>query len=90
MIQFLIKPSATNAKLEQTCKLQKCYKNFNKVKFKNDLHKISWKEHCSNPDSNVALRRTFSANNKNKLPGQTCSIHTLCQRLALLSHPNLG
>ena len=55
LIQFLTEPSATNAKLEQTCKLQRCYKNFNKTKFKNDLHKISWKEHCSNPDSNVVL-----------------------------------
>ena len=26
-----------------------------KILFKNDLHKISWKEHCSNPDPNVAL-----------------------------------
>ena len=25
------------------------------ILFKNDLHKISWKEHCSNPDPNVAL-----------------------------------
>ena len=54
LIQFFIEPSATNAKLEQTFKLQKCYKNFDKIKFKNDLLKISWKEHCSNPDSNVA------------------------------------
>ena len=28
--------------------------NFNKT-IKNGLHKTSWKEHCSNPDSNVAL-----------------------------------
>ena len=55
LIQFLIEPSSSNAKLEQTCKLQRCYKNFDKAKFKNDLHKISWKEHCNNPDSNIAL-----------------------------------
>ena len=55
LIQFLIEPSSTNAKLEQTCKLQQCYKNFDKTKFKNDLRKSSWKEHCSNPDLNVAL-----------------------------------
>ena len=56
LIQFLIEPSSTNAKLEQTKMLiQRCYNNFNKTKFKNDLHKISWTEHCSNPDSNVAL-----------------------------------
>ena len=41
LIQFLIEPSSSNAKLEQTCKLQRCYKNFDKAKF--------------NPDSNVAL-----------------------------------
>ena len=55
LIQFLIEPSSSNAKLEQTCKLQRYYKNFDRAKFKNDLHKISWKEHCNNPDSNVAL-----------------------------------
>ena len=64
LIQFLIESSATNAKLEQTCKLQRCYKNFNKTKFKNDLHKISWKEHCSNPDSNVALEHFLQIINK--------------------------
>ena len=45
LIQTLIEPSATNGKLEQTRKLQRYYKNFDKTKFKNDLHKISWKEH---------------------------------------------
>ena len=55
VIQFLIQPSSSNAKLEQTCKLQRCYKNLDKAKSNNDPHKISWKEHCSNPDSNVAL-----------------------------------
>ena len=64
LIQFLIESSATNAKLEQTCKLQRCYKNFNKTKFKNDLHKISWKEHCSNPDSNVVLEYFLQMINK--------------------------
>ena len=64
LIQFLIEPSSTNAKLEQTCKLQQCYKNFDKTKFKNDLCKISWKEHCSNPDSNVALEHFLQIINK--------------------------
>ena len=41
LIQFLIEPSSSNAKLEQTYQLQRCYKNFDKTKFKNDLHKIS-------------------------------------------------
>ena len=37
LIQFLIEPSSTDARLEQTCKLQRCYKSFDKIKFKNDL-----------------------------------------------------
>ena len=41
LIQFLTEPSATNAKLEQIFKLQRCYKNFDKTKFKNGLLKIS-------------------------------------------------
>ena len=64
LIQFFIEPSSTNAKLEQTCKLQQCYRNFHKTKFKNELHKISWKEHCSNPDSNVALEHFLQIINK--------------------------
>ena len=62
LIQFLIELSSFNAKLEETCKLQRSYKNFNKAKFKNDLHKISWKEHFSNPDSNVALEYFLQIN----------------------------
>ena len=64
LIQFLIEPSSSNAKLEQTYQLQRCYKNFDKAKFKNDLHKISWKEHCSNPDSNVSLENFLQIINK--------------------------
>ena len=64
LIQFLIEPSSYNATLEQTCKLQRYYKNFDKAKFKNDLHKISWKEHCSNPDLNVALEHFLQIINK--------------------------
>ena len=63
LIQFLIEQSSTNAKLKQTCKLQRCYENFDKTKFKNDLHKISWKEHYS-PDSNVALEHFLQIINK--------------------------
>ena len=62
--QFLIEPSSTNAKLEQICKLPRWYKNFDKTKFKNDLHKISWKEHCSNPDSNFAPEHFLQIINK--------------------------
>ena len=64
LIQFLIEPFTTNAKLEQTCKLQICYKNFDEIKFKNCLQKISWKEHCSNPDSNMALENFLQIKNK--------------------------
>ena len=58
---LLIKPSSSNAKLEQTCKLQR---NFDKATFKNDLHKMIWKEHCSNPGSNVALEHILQIINK--------------------------
>ena len=34
LIQLLIEPSSNNAKLEQTCKLQRCYKIFNQTEFK--------------------------------------------------------
>ena len=64
LIQFLIEPSSSNAKLEQTYQLQRCYKNFDKAKFKNDLHKISWKKHCSNPNSNLALEHFLKIINK--------------------------
>ena len=33
LIQFLIKPSAAKEKLEQVFKLQRCHKNFDKIKF---------------------------------------------------------
>ena len=37
---------------------------FKNEKFKNDPHKISWKEHCSNLDSNVALENFLQMINK--------------------------
>ena len=86
LIQFLIGPSSSNSKLEQICKLQRCCKNFNKAKFKNDIHKISWREHCSNPDSNVPLEHLLQVINK-LLNKRTLYV---CQSLNLLSHPNLG
>ena len=64
LIQCLVEPSSSNGKLEETCKLQKCCKNFDKAKFKNDLLNISWKEHCSNPDSTVALEYFLEIINK--------------------------
>ena len=62
LIQFLIEPSSTHQKLEETCKLQRCYKNFDKTKFKNGLNKFKWKQHCSSLDSNVALETTIQTN----------------------------
>ena len=82
LIQFLIEPSSTNAKLEQTCKLQLCYKNFDKTKFKNDLPKISWKEHCSNPDSNVVLKNILQIIKKTSR--QTSSIRNV--KVSLFFH----
>ena len=82
LIQFLIEPSSSNAKLEQKCKLQRCYKNCDKAKFKNDLHKISWKEHSSNADPNVALQHFLQIINK--------LLDKHSPSLTLLSYPNLG
>ena len=84
LIQFLTEQSSTNEKLEQTSKLQGCHKNFDKKKFKNDLHKISWKEHCSNPDSNVALGHFLQINKllDNHVPcttSKSCSSFTGCE-----------
>ena len=64
LIQFLTESSSSNVKIEQTRKLQRCFKNFDKAKFKNDLNKFSWKEHCSIPDSNVALESFLQILNK--------------------------
>ena len=64
-----------NAKLEQTCKLQRCYKNFDEAKFKNDLHKITWKEHTM--QSTMPCKFKFSSEHFlqviNKLL-ETCSM----------------
>ena len=43
MIQFLIEPSATNAKHEQTWKLQRYYKNFDKINLKMTYRKLAGK-----------------------------------------------
>ena len=64
LIQFLIESFSSNAKLEQTSKMRRWYKNFDKRKIKNDLQKISWKENCSNPDSNVAVEYFLQIINK--------------------------
>ena len=62
LIQFLIEPSSINAKLEQTFKVQRYYKNY-KTKFKSNLLKISSrKEHCSDADSNVTLEHFLQTN----------------------------
>ena len=37
LIQFLTEPSLFNVKIEQTHNLQRCFKNFDKAKSKNDL-----------------------------------------------------
>ena len=34
---------------------KKCYKKFDKEKFKSDLGKVNWQKHCNNPDPNVSM-----------------------------------
>ena len=49
VIQFLVEPSFMhNSSKEQITK--RCYKKFDKEKFKSDLGKVNWQKHCNNPD----------------------------------------
>ena len=48
MIQFLIDPSLTNERPQQTHELPRYHVSFDKRNFKNDLDKIDWKEHYGN------------------------------------------
>ena len=61
LIQFLIQSTLTNAKLEQACKLQICYKNFDKINLKMTYTKSAGKN-TSNSDSNVALEHFLQIN----------------------------
>ena len=54
-IQFLVEPSSFKYNSSKTKITKRCYKMFDKEKFKSDLGKVNWQKHCNNPDSNVSL-----------------------------------
>ena len=55
LIQSLVEPSSFmhNSSKEKITK--RCYKKFDKEKFKSDLRKVNWQKHCNNPDPNVSM-----------------------------------
>ena len=67
LFQFLVEPSyyMHNSSKEKITK--RCYKRFDKEKFKSDLGKVNWQKQCNNPDPNFSMEH----------------IHTLLDRHAL-------
>ena len=55
LIQFLIEPLNFSEKSSKIVNRQRCYKNFDKLKFKTDLVKINWDGFCLNYNQNDAL-----------------------------------
>ena len=56
LIQFLIEPLDFSEKSSKMINRQRCYKNFDKLKFKADLVKVNWDGFCltSNPNDTLA------------------------------------
>ena len=56
LIQFLIEPLDFSEKSSKMINRQRCYKNFDKLKFKADLVKFNWDGFCltSNPNDSLA------------------------------------
>ena len=55
LIQFLIEPSKFTKKSPQMIYRQRCFKNFDKFKFRADLIKVNWGSFCHDPDLNSAV-----------------------------------
>ena len=55
LFQFLVEPSyyMHNSSKEKITK--RCYKRFDKEKFKSDLGKVNWQKQCNNPDPNFSM-----------------------------------
>ena len=64
LIQFLIGPSDFLEKSFKIINRQRCYKNFDKLKFKADLVKINWDGLCLNSNPNDALAHFLKIVNK--------------------------
>ena len=63
-IQFLIGPLNFLEKSSKIVNRQRCYKNFDKLKFKADLVKINWDGFCLNSNPNDALAHFLKIVNK--------------------------
>ena len=64
LIQFLIEPLDFSEKSSKIINRQRCYKNFDKLKFKTDLVKINWDGFCLNSNPNDALAHFLKIVNK--------------------------
>ena len=64
LIQFLIEPLDFSEKSSKIVNRQRCYKNFDKLKFKTDLVKINWDGFCLNSNPNNALAHFLKIINK--------------------------
>ena len=64
LIQFLIGPLDFSEKSSKIVNRQRCYKNFDKLKFKTDLVKINWDGFCLNSNLNDALAHFLKIVNK--------------------------
>ena len=64
LIQFLIEPLVFSEKSSKVISRQKCYKNFDKLKFKTDVVKINWDGFCLNSNQNDALAHFLKIVNK--------------------------
>ena len=64
LIQFLIEPLNFSEKSSKIINRQRCYKNFDKLKFKTDLVKINWDGFHLNSNPNDALARFLKIVNK--------------------------
>ena len=64
LIQFLTEPLDFSEKSSKIVNRQRCYKNFDKVKFKTDLVKINWDGFCLNSNPNDALSHFLKIVNK--------------------------
>ena len=63
-IQFLIEPLDFSKNSSKIINRQKCYKNFEKLKFKADLAKVNWDGFCLTSNPNDVLAHFLKIVNK--------------------------
>ena len=64
LIQFLIEPLDFSEKSSKMINRQRCYKNFDKLKFKADFAKVIWDGFCLTSNPNDALAHLLKIVNK--------------------------